>query len=75
MDSDKIVKVKNLSRRIEKPELVSQPKEQPQIEQPEQPQLVVHMESLAEFSKDESVYGSGWSLAELMTEFSQRASD
>ena len=75
MDSKRIVKVKNLNRPITKPEPVSQPQEQPQIEPPEQPEPVVHMESLAEFPKDESVYGSGWSLAQLMNEFSARASD
>lgn len=75
MDSNKIIKVKSLSKPITKPEPVSPPQEQPQIELPEQPKPVVRMESLAEFPKDESVYSSGWSLAELMTEFSARASD
>lgn len=60
MDSQRIVKVKSLNRPT-KPEPVSQPQEQPQIELPEQPKPVVRMESLAEFPKDESVYGSGWS--------------
>lgn len=75
MDSNKIVKVKSLSKPITKPEPVSQPEEQPQIEQPEQPEPVIRMESLAEFHKDESVYGSDWSLAQLMNEFSTRARD
>lgn len=44
---------------------------QPEIEQPEQPEVVVHLESLAEPPLDESVYGSGWSVAQLMNEFSE----
>ena len=50
----------------------TEPIEQPQIEQPEQPEPIVHLESLAETTLDESVYGSGWSLAQLMSEFTGR---
>lgn len=42
--------------------------QKPEIEQPP----VVHLESLAEPTKDESVYGSGWSVTELLNEFSGR---
>ncbi len=45
---------------------------QPEIEQPEQPPGI-YLESLAEEApKDESVYGSGWSIAQLRNEFHQR---
>ncbi len=74
MDSNKIVKVKYLNKSIEKPESLSQPAkqalvEQPEIGQPEQLEPVVPLEFLAEPTRDESVYGSGWSLATLMNEF------
>ncbi len=54
-------------------------KEQPEvqqleIEQKEQPEPVRHLESLAEPSREESVFGSGWSVTELMSEFSARYS-
>lgn len=49
-----------------------EPTSQPEIEQPEQPQAMIHLESLAETPLDASVYCSGWSVAELMTEFSGR---
>ena len=48
------------------------PVEQPQIEQPEQPEPELYLESLAEPPRDESVYGSGWSIAQLMNEFGRR---
>lgn len=50
----------------------TEPVEQPQIEQPEQPEPELYLESLAEPPIDQSIYGSGWSVAELMTEFSGR---
>lgn len=45
---------------------------QQDIELPEPLEPVVYLETLAEPPRDESVYGSGWSLAELMDEFAGR---
>ena len=42
------------------------------VEQPEQPEPVIQLQSLAEPPIDQSIYGSGWSVAELMNEFSGR---
>lgn len=76
MDSKKPVIVK----RSNQPQALPQPHSQLQqleevveleIEQPEQP-LGIYLESLAEPPKDESVYGSGWSIAQLKNEFHQR---
>lgn len=77
MDSKKPVIVKRLNQPQVKTQPRSQtiqqsniePVEQPEIEQPEP---VVHLESLAETTLDESVYGSGWSMTELMNELSER---
>ena len=43
-----------------------------EIEQPEQPAPAVHLEALTEAAPDESVFGCGWSLTELLNEFSGR---
>ena len=43
-----------------------------EIEQPEQPKPIVQLESLAEATLDESVFGCGWSLTELLNEFNSR---
>lgn len=80
MDSTKPVIIKRSNQSTEKTQRHFQPIQQsnieaiPQleIEQPEQPVAVGHLESLAEPSRDESIYGSGWSVAELMNEFSGR---
>lgn len=80
MDSNKPVIVKRSNQSTEKTQRHFQPIQQsntepvPQldIEQPEQPQAVVHFESLAENPLDQSVYGSGWSVTELMNEFGGR---
>lgn len=80
MDSHKPIIVKRPSQPPVKPqrrsqlipESVIEPAQQPEIEQPEQPEPEMYLESLAEFPRDESVYSSGWSVAELMTEFSGR---
>ena len=53
-------------------EPVVEPGEQVDIEQPEQPEPVIQLQSVAEPPIDQSIYGSGWSVAELMTEFSGR---
>ncbi len=78
-NSNQIIKINRLSKIVEKPKPVSQLTEQqeqpikpvPQAEV-EPPEPVVQLESLAELSREESVYGSGWSLAELMDEFAGR---
>lgn len=80
MDSNKPVIVKRLNQSTEKTQRHFQPIQrsnieptpQPDIEPPEQPQAVVHLESLAETPLDASVYGSGWSIAELMNEIGGR---
>ncbi len=80
MNSEKPIIVKRSTQASVKPQRCSQlvqesvidPVEQPEIEQPEQPEAVVPLESLAEPPKDESIYGSGWSLAQLMNEFGGR---
>ncbi len=43
-----------------------------EIEQPEQPLPAVPLEPLAETPRDESMFGCGWSLTELLNEFSGR---
>ena len=80
MDSNKPVIIKRSNQSTEKTQRHFQPSQQsntepvpqPDIEQPEQPQAVIHLESLAEPSLDVSVYGSGWSITELMNEFGGR---
>lgn len=82
MDANKIIAVKRANQTRAKPQLPSQlvqqletkPVQQLKIEQKEQPEPVDQLESLTESTKEESVYGSGWSLAQLMDEFSERAS-
>lgn len=80
MDSNKPVIVKRSNQSTEKTQRHFQANEQsnaepvlqPDIEQPEQPQAAVQLESLAETSLDESIYGSGWSLTELTDELGGR---
>lgn len=80
MNSNKPIIVKRSSQSTEKTQRrfqpiqqsPTEPLEQPEIEQPEQPEPVIHLQSLAEPPIDQSIYGSGWSVAELMTEFSGR---
>lgn len=82
MDANKIITVKRANQTLIKPQLPSQLVQQPEtkpvqqleVEQEEQPEPVDQLESLAESPKEESVYGSGWSVAQLMDEFSDRAS-
>lgn len=81
-NSNQIIKVNRISKTVEKPKQVSQltgeqdppiePASLVEVELLEQPEPVVQLESLAEFPREESVYGSGWSLAELMNEFGGR---
>jgi hypothetical protein len=82
MDVDKIVKA--AKRYLEKPksraEQVTQPAQtviQPLEDEPQsipepEPEQLEHLESLATPLREESVYGSGWSLAELIDEFRDR---
>ena len=81
MDSNKPIIVKRSAQSSVKPQRRSQliqesddveSTQQLEIEQPEQPESELYLESLAELPRDESVYGSGWSVAELMTELSGR---
>ena len=81
MDSKKPIIVKRSSQSTGKTQRHSQlvqesdnvePVQQLQIEQPEQPEPEVYLESLAELPLDQSIYGSGWSVAELMDEFGGR---
>jgi len=80
MNSDKPIIVKRSNQSTKKtqrrfqplPQSAAEIVEQPQIEQPEQPEPVIHLESVAELPIEQSIYGSGWSVAELMTEFSGR---
>lgn len=88
MPSNEIVTVKRADKPPEKPKRLGKPPSQTaqplkserlevqqlEIELPEQPEPAVHLESLAEPTREESVYGSGWSITELMHEFSGRSS-
>ncbi len=53
-------------------QLEAEPTQPLEIEQPEQPAPAVHLESLAEAAPDESMFGTGWSMTELLNEFSSR---
>lgn len=57
------------SRLVQKSDNVEQV-QQIDVEQPEQPEPVIQLQSVAEPPIDQSIYGSGWSVGELMTEFS-----
>ena len=62
------------SRLVQESDNVEQVQQVQQIdvEQPEQPEPVIQLQSVAEPPIDQSIYGSGWSVAELMNEFSRR---
>jgi hypothetical protein len=53
-------------------QLEVEPTQSLEIEQPEQLAPTVLLESLTETPRDESVYGCGWSLTELLNEFSNK---
>lgn len=82
MTSNNFIKIKRPTKPTaqSQPQASSQVEEQLQveptqpieIEQPEQPAPPVKLESLAEGTKDQSVCGSGWSITELLNEFSGR---
>lgn len=76
MTSNTFIKIKRPVKPVpqpEFPEAVTTPEVEPtqliEIEQPEQP---VKLESLAETTPDQSVFGCGWSVTELLNEFSGR---
>ncbi len=80
MTSNTFIKIKRPTKptpplqdlpQIEK-QLEVEPNQPLEIEQPEQPAPTVELESLAEAAPDESVFGCGWSLTELLNEFSGR---
>ena len=77
MDIDKILRAKRRELTTPKPEQAVQPA--PEIEVPPEPlemeaepQPMEYLEALSVPLREDSVYSSGWSLAELMDEFSQR---
>ena len=81
MDSKKPIIVKRSTQTSVNPQRRSrlvqesdnvEPVQQIDVEQPEQPEPVIQLQSVAEPPIDQSIYGSGWSVAELMTEFSGR---
>ena len=65
------VKPQRRSRLVQESDNVEQV-QQIDVEQPEQPEPVIQLQSVAEPPIDQSIYGSGWSVAKLMTEFSGR---
>ena len=65
------VKPQHRSRLVQESDNVEQV-QQIDVEQPEQLEPVIQLQSVAEPPIDQSIYGSGWSVAELMTEFSGR---
>ena len=46
--------------------------QQAAMETQQQPELVVEQEATFETAREESVYGCGWSLTELLNEFNSR---
>ncbi|MBE9192503.1 hypothetical protein IQ230_19545 [Gloeocapsopsis crepidinum LEGE 06123] len=77
MTSGKIIRVsKPLKKLAEEPQSVFQDEQQVKTDVDdieldiEQPTPLVQLESLVESYLDESVYGSGWSVTELLNEFS-----
>ena len=77
MTSNTFIKIKRLTPQLQDlpqadEQLEVEPTQPLKIEQPEQPAPTVPLESLTETPRDESVYGCGWSLTELLNEFSSR---
>lgn len=80
MTSNTFIKIKRPTKPKPQTQQSSPVDEQPEveqtqpveIEQPEQPEPPVQLESLAEVTPDQSVCGSGWSVTELLNEFSGR---
>ena len=75
-----VIKVNRNSKTVAKPDVASPLEQDLQVEsvpplemgQSDQPKPVIRWESLAEPLREESLYGSGWSLAQLMNEFGGR---
>ncbi len=80
MHSNEFVKVKRPIKPAQnfQPPLQAAPREElvsaetSEIEQPEQSESTVQIEPVAEIQPDESVFSCGWSVNELMNEFSGR---
>ena len=77
MTSNTFIKIKRLTPQLQDlpqadEQLEVEPTQPLEIEQPEQPAPTVPLESLTKTPRDESVYGCGWSLTELLNEFSSR---
>ncbi len=80
MTSNTFIKIKRPTKATPQPQELSQIDEQLEIEsiQPfeiegiEQSEPPVQLESLAEVPPDESMFGTGWSMTELLNEFSSR---
>lgn len=80
MNSPNFIKIKRPNKPVPQPQRPTEdtalPEAEPtqplEIEQPEQPAPAVKLESLAEVTPDQSVCGSGWSVTELLNEFSGR---
>lgn len=80
MTSSTFIKIKRPTKPTPQPQQPSkvdeqlelEPMQPVEIEQPEQPAPPVQLESLAEVTPDQSVCGSGWSVTELLNEFSGR---
>lgn len=80
MPSNEFVKVKRPIKPTQNPQAPFQtatreelvPVEAPEIEQPEQLAATEQFQPIAEIPPDESVFGCGWSVTELMNEFSGR---
>lgn len=80
MTSNTFIKIKRPTKATPQPQELSQIDEQLEIEsiqpfeieQPEQSEPPVQLETLAEAASDESMFGTGWSMTELLNEFSSR---
>lgn len=80
MSPDNFIKIKRPVKPIPQPQLPVQetappevePTQSLEIEQPEQPAPPLRLESLAEGTPDQSICGTGWSVTELLNEFSGR---
>ncbi len=80
MTSNTFIKIKRPAKPTPQPQSPSQaaiptdaqPTQLLEIEQSEQPETTVQSGLVAEISLEESVFGCGWSVTELLNEFSGR---
>ncbi len=80
MTSNTFVKIKRLAKPTPPPQSQPQdvapaevePTQTLEIEQPEQLETIVQSGLVAEIPLEESVFGCGWSVTELLNEFSGR---